>query len=119
MREYKRRFRAAHPEKLAEEDRLYRETHRDVKNAVNRAYKARRRAAEGTHTAADIAVQLTRQHGRCFWCKEKVGKDYHVDHVIPLALGGSNGPENLVVSCPRCNQSKGAQHPADFAGVML
>ena len=45
----------------------------------------------------------------------KVGGDYHVDHVIPLILGGSNGPENLVIACPRCNLSKGAKMPHEFS----
>jgi 5-methylcytosine-specific restriction endonuclease McrA len=43
---------------------------------------------------------------------------YHVDHVTPLALEGSDGPENIVLACSHCNQSKGAKHPMDFAGVM-
>ena len=31
-----------------------------------------------------------------------------VDHVIPLALGGTNAPENLRASCRGCNSRGGA-----------
>jgi 5-methylcytosine-specific restriction endonuclease McrA len=73
----------------------------------------------GTHTAADVAAQRARQRGRCYWCHEKVGKSYHVDHVMPLALGGSNGPENIVIACISCNLRKSAKHPMDWAGRLL
>jgi 5-methylcytosine-specific restriction endonuclease McrA len=29
-----------------------------------------------------------------------------VDHVIPIARGGSDDPENLIAACRRCNYSK-------------
>jgi hypothetical protein len=28
---------------------------------------------------------------------------YHVDHVIPVAAGGTNNLNNLVIACPICN----------------
>jgi len=34
--------------------------------------------------------------------------DAHVDHIVPLARGGSNDRENLRVLCARCNLQKGA-----------
>jgi len=141
--------RANRPGCRIEEGKRYREKHKDdlrVRNAARRSanrslcrererawsakhpesmrvrrenYRARKRAAFGSHTASDIAAQRTRQHGLCFWCHKKVGKHYHVDHVTPLSLGGSNGPENLVIACAECNLSKGAKHPMDFAGMLL
>ena len=68
---------------------------------------------------ADVAAQRTRQKGRCYWCGEKTGRHYHVDHVVPLIKGGSNGPENLVIACAACNLSKKDRHPMDFAGRMF
>lgn len=31
----------------------------------------------------------------------------HFDHVIPLCAGGKNTAENIVISCQKCNLSKG------------
>lgn len=117
-REKDRIRRAENPEKNSAQQRKYRKEHPEM----HRAQEARRRAvkmgAEGSHTAEDIEAQYARQKGRCYWCKDKLGR-YHVDHVVPLCLGGSNGPENLVIACPTCNCKKHTKHPMEFAGVML
>lgn len=34
-----------------------------------------------------------------------------VDHVIPVALGGSDAPDNLVAACQPCNSGKAATSP--------
>jgi 5-methylcytosine-specific restriction endonuclease McrA len=39
--------------------------------------------------------------------------------VVPLSRGGTNGPENIVCSCPACNHKKSDKHPMDFAGRMF
>jgi len=146
---YKRNYHAAHREEKAEYDRSYRAAHREERAKTNREWRtehreedrrakrkwnanhpekcaalertrrARKRGNGGRHTAADIRAQYQRQKGRCYYCGRKVDDNYHVDHVVPLALGGSNGPENLVIACAHCNDSKGARHPMEFAGVMF
>jgi hypothetical protein len=32
-----------------------------------------------------------------------------LDHLVPVSLGGSDSPENIVYACRRCNSSKGGQ----------
>lgn len=44
----------------------------------------------------------------CAYCGATDG-DFHIDHVIPVALGGTNDLENLRVACSTCNLSKGAK----------
>ena len=102
------------PEHLA----AYRAAHLEERRVQSHNHRARVASAPGTHTAADVAAQYERQRGRCYWCSTKVGEAYHVDHVIPLSKGGGNGPENLVIACPACNQKKHAKHPMDFAGIL-
>jgi len=129
----RRRYQEAHPERVTESQRRYSETHHDIILERQRAWEAAHRAegvarnnarrarladAPGHHTSSDIHAQSERQKQRCYWCGSKVRERYHVDHVMPLALGGSDGPENLVISCPPCNLSKGARHPMEFAGVL-
>lgn len=40
-------------------------------------------------------------------CQETLGIKYHVDHVIPVSLGGSNHPSNLRVIPAEMNLKKG------------
>jgi 5-methylcytosine-specific restriction endonuclease McrA len=98
--------------------RAYKLANRTQATALQRNRDARKTGNGGTHTAEDIQAQYERQGGKCFYCHQKLDK-YHVDHAIPLVLGGSNGPENLVVACPECNMEKGAKHPMDFCGRLL
>jgi 5-methylcytosine-specific restriction endonuclease McrA len=118
VRDAGRCWRADHPERAAESRRLWREANPEKRAASHRNRRARKLAAGGAHTAADVAAQYERQHGRCYYCRVQVGMAYHVDHVIPLILGGSNGPENLVVACPACNLAKHARNPQEFAGIL-
>lgn len=37
-----------------------------------------------------------------------------MDHIMPLALGGTNTDDNIQLLCPTCNRSKHAKHPVDF-----
>src|SRR6266699_6774860 len=60
--------------------------------------RARKKAARGSFTVADVRSQYQRQKGKCYWCHEKLAK-WHVDHIVTLARDGSNGPENLVITC--------------------
>jgi 5-methylcytosine-specific restriction endonuclease McrA len=79
---------------------------------------ARRRRASGVHTAADVARLYEAQRGVCVGCgcaliAKGKGK-YHVDHIMPIALGGSNWPENLQLLCPTCNMTKQKKHPDEW-----
>lgn len=78
---------------------------------------ARRKGADGHYSSSDIASILQDQSNRCAepTCRKDLSEGYHVDHIMPLALGGSNWPENLQCLCPSCNLSKGAKHPLDWA----
>lgn len=38
----------------------------------------------------------------------------HVDHIIPVALGGGNETDNLVTACDVCNLGKGARSLTDI-----
>jgi 5-methylcytosine-specific restriction endonuclease McrA len=99
--------------------RDWRKAHPAEALALVRNRRARIRTAPGRHTAADVARLYETQHGVCAGCGAVLvakgrGK-YHVDHIMPIALGGSNWPENLQLLCPPCNLSKGVQHPDAWA----
>jgi hypothetical protein len=43
--------------------------------------------------------------------KERTGVGAQLDHKTPVASGGTNEIENLVLSCPRCNNKKSNRIP--------
>ena len=44
----------------------------------------------------------------CAKCSQKIdaGKAWDIDHILPLALGGTNEAENLQILCKPCHQAK-------------
>lgn len=88
---------------------------RAVKAANQRKRRARLRKALGNHTLAEVAAILKAQCGRCIYCFRLLEDDYHVDHIMPLARGGSNDRSNIQVTCEECNHKKYARDPFEFA----
>lgn len=59
---------------------------------------------------------LERSNFACFYCgvPAQLGlTELEVEHVIPVALGGTNDPWNLVAACQGCNLGKGAAMPPE------
>ena len=55
---------------------------------------------------------LARDGYTCRYCGAKPPDvELHVDHVVPVALGGGDVPENLVAACEPCNSGKAATPP--------
>jgi hypothetical protein len=81
-------------------------------NCQNR--RARKREGGGT-LSKDLATKLFNlQKGMCPCCKQPLGNDYHLDHKMPLALGGPNSDGNMQLLRGICNKKKGTLHPVDF-----
>ena len=59
-----------------------------------------------------LRLRILNRDGReCYWC----GMDAStVDHIIPVAKGGTDDPENLVAACRKCNFSKQDKMPDEF-----
>lgn len=114
-----RRYREAHADELREAARKWRANNPDKVKAKHRRRWIRAKGAEGKHTADDINLQYASQGGRCWWCGHVVGDVYDVDHRIPLSRGGTDDPENLVISCRSCNRKKGAKLPHEWNGRLL
>lgn len=87
----------------------------NIVTAGNARRRAARLGAEGSHSAADIRHLLLLQRGRCGYCRIRVRLRFHVDHIFPLARGGSNARKNLQILCPSCNLRKNAKDPLHFA----
>lgn len=77
----------------------------DTRSQLGSRYRGKRRAA------------FVLAHGtRCHHCRRKGdsqvgpdGRSWHIDHLIPVAAGGTNEPANLALSCAGCNMSRGCR----------
>jgi 5-methylcytosine-specific restriction endonuclease McrA len=105
-KEYQRRYYEKHPEqKQRNKDRLKKFFSVTDKN---REYKANRRAqklkAGGVYTAKEFKELCNKYHNLCLCCSSK--ERLVADHVMPLALGGSNDIGNIQPLCFSCNAKK-------------
>jgi 5-methylcytosine-specific restriction endonuclease McrA len=145
--EKQRRYRQENKTAVDARERAYRETHREEARLRARAWtaanpekvrlqskrkrqraksrerirstNARRYRATGSHTLRDVSRQYALQDGCCFWCDVSLRGVFEKDHLIPLFRGGSDGPENLVIACRKCNRSKSAKLPLDWAPKLV
>jgi 5-methylcytosine-specific restriction endonuclease McrA len=106
-------WRAANPEKV----KKILSTWKEENPYARRIYEQNREAykrARGKLSKGIVEILFKRQHGRCACCGEKLGKDYQLDHIMPLALGGANIDSNVQLLKKRCNQQKNKKHPIEF-----
>lgn len=113
-RQAEKKYRDNNLEKVKAACKLYRENNRDVFKLIDQNRRARKINAGGVLSKglADRLFKL--QKGKCACCKKPLGDDYHMDHIMPLALGGTNTDDNIQLLRARCNLQKHAKHPVDF-----
>ncbi len=86
----------------------------DLKRArkIQRAIEVTQARQLGTRVNREVISDVVKHHiwtrdeGRCVDCGSQTNLQF--DHVIPLAMGGSNEPANLQLLCAVCNRRKGA-----------
>lgn len=98
-------------DRMAAYKKRWAEENLDKVRSSRRNRKARLRNNGGSHSADDVALLLRLQRHKCAFCKKNVVHSYHVDHIMPLALGGSNDRKNLQILCPTCNMKKSKKDP--------
>jgi len=134
-REYQKQYREKHKVRLSEyyrarydpqdnharyRKRYEQKRHEYIACAEDRQRNLRER---GSHTQEDIDRLYASQCGVCTGCglqlensrDRRVKNHYEVDHVMPVALGGSNTADNLQLLCCPCNRRKHAMHPDEWA----
>lgn len=119
----KREWRKVHPKEAAEIKKRWMQKHPEMEKAIRVNKRIRRRKREtlalGNFTAKDLIRLKHYQKDKCYWCKTALNGKYHVDHIWPLAKGGSNESRNICLACPPCNLSKRDKTPAEFAGRLF
>lgn len=110
-------YRKNNPEKYLAAVKCWKLANPEAVRAMDNGKRARRKAAPGTHTAAEIRDLFAKQKGKCAhpWCRILLKDGYHVDHIQALARGGTNWISNIQLLCEPCNRKKSAKDRFVFA----
>lgn len=81
----------------------------------NRRSVRNRSCANGSHTRKEKADLLIAQGGKCSCCGYDLSLGKHIDHIMPIILGGSDAIENMQWLCQVCNSVKADRHPDEWA----
>lgn len=113
-RAYSAAYRAANKEKLCAASAAYRAANPEAVLTQKRNRRARKFASGGKLSTGLSTKLFNLQKGKCPCCNQPLGDDYHLDHIMPLALGGDNDDDNMQLLRKTCNLQKSAKHPTDF-----
>lgn len=91
-----------------------------------RYYSPKRRKIYAQGDDIDALVLFERFNWTCHLCGEKIDRrrrcpDWRaatVDHIVPLAQGGTHTWENVAPAHLKCNLDKGARHVGTTGGTM-
>ena len=112
VKERAEKYRLANPERVKIATAAW---HRASPESSRISEHNRRAQMNGGKLSRGLSDKLFKlQKGRCACCGQPLGKNFHLDHIMPLALGGSNTDDNIQLLRQRCNIQKKAAHPVDF-----
>jgi 5-methylcytosine-specific restriction endonuclease McrA len=111
---YAEAYRAANPEKVRAYQAAWQKANPEAMRIIRANRRARKRDAGGKLSKGLSEKLFKLQYGKCACCTQPLGDNYHLDHIMPLALGGSNTDDNTQLLRQRCNLQKKAKHPVDF-----
>jgi len=75
--------------------------------SMDHTFKHKNRGGKPLTTARRRLI-IERDGSTCYLCQDTLNlKNVELDHLIPRSRGGDSSPNNLSVSCLRCNRSRG------------
>ena len=87
--------------------------------AASSAQQKRQRALARELRASNWWKQVLAQ-GVCHYCQETFKQhQLTMDHIVPIAQGGTSTKANVVAACKACNTAKGHTSPLDQAFDLL
>ena len=115
-KEVQKEYRRRNKERISEYNKKYQQDKPEISREKTRRYRSRKREL----FVEDIKEKelIDRDGTLCSYCRKELEfgtkTAVHVDHVIPLSLGGIHDPNNLVLACRSCNTSKRDENPKDW-----
>jgi 5-methylcytosine-specific restriction endonuclease McrA len=79
-----------------------------IRSQHSRAYIA---GNEATLTIKEWLNACNYFNSKCAYCRVKAG---HIEHYLPISLGGGTTALNCIPACGRCNRIKKDKHPDEF-----
>lgn len=112
-----KKWRVDNPEKWRAARSGWKGANPDKVRAIHRntSHKRYQQKKGGGLGAVNLLAWETAQRKVCHWCGIRCAREFHVDHIIPLAKGGAHEVTNLCIACPSCNLRKAARDPIEFA----
>ena len=107
-------YRAANPERVKEYSSAYRLENLEAYRIHEHNRRERKRGNGGQLSSGLFEKLFKLQKGLCPCCKQPLGDTPHLDHIMPLALGGANSDDNMQLLRSSCNQQKHAKHAIDY-----
>lgn len=106
--------RSANNDRSREYNKAYRVANPDRHRVYDQNKRMARARAQGKLSPGIVQKLFRLQRGLCPCCSKPLGDDYHLDHKMPIALGGWNTDDNMQLLRAVCNMQKHAKHPVDF-----
>lgn len=107
-------WRRLNPEKTKLYCAVYRAENSGKWRVYNQNRRALKKANGGCLSGGIVQKLLVLQKGKCVCCGKSLGNNYHLDHIMPLSLGGANEDSNVQLLRQECNNQKHSKHPIDF-----
>lgn len=117
-REANRKKYLKHRDKILARKRAYQIANREKRRVYKQNCDAKK-ISTGRLSAGIVPSLMVKQRGMCPYCKSSLKSvKTHLDHIVPLKLGGPNTDDNVQLLCQPCNQAKHAKHPVEFANEL-
>lgn len=107
-------WRKENPEKYAAQQSRWRKKHPDMTRAISAKRRAQKREGLVRFGRIDEELIDNYQSRICGICKLMIKGRYEVDHIIPLSKNGAHVLENLQLTHPICNRTKGGRLQKDI-----
>lgn len=105
---------AANPERAKTNAAAWTKANIDAKRIHTQNRSARKRKNGGILSKGLSTKLFKLQRGKCACCGLPLGTNFHMDHIMPIDLGGPNVDGNMQLLRQRCNLQKSAKHPIEF-----
>jgi len=114
LKEYNRAYYLANKERLDKNSIEWKRQHPEHSRRAAHTRRVRKYKNGGKLSKGICAKLFALQKGKCVCCGKSLKNGYHLDHIVPLSLGGENSDYNVQLLTPKCNQLKHSKHPIDY-----